>query len=387
MRRGIDTPLLLALTSLLFLLVAGGCAEEADTAGRSSADVTTELVHGPECATCLTFDSVATLGDETDESSLAPDAMTFSCGLGWTPDLGFISARMVAEGVIGVYGSGGALDSLMGRRGAGPGEFGRDMRVLTTDGAMHVVDNRNLRVAHLGTTGEWTGSMRFPAPTVDPTILGGGQFLLHSRPSGREGVVDPPYALLDGTENARRFGTVDPALADLDQRVVAGLADAPSDFIEASIWRYELTRRSVDGSVRWRLERRPEWFSDETVPSVDDLDRMHVEIPPVPIVAQVWEDDAGHLRVLSTVPDLEWSPGTPEPRSIGWIHGTFDSVLEVIDPETRELLGSRRSDEVLAAMRGAPWLYTIRETESGDTRAVILGAELAPSPAKVGEGG
>ncbi|MDT8370192.1 MAG: hypothetical protein RQ745_13380 [Longimicrobiales bacterium] len=350
--------------------------------------VAAELVHGSECSTCITFDSVTTLGDEADEASLVSNAMTIPCGLGWTPDLGFISARMVGGGGIGVYGAGGALDSLIGRRGAGPGEFAGDMRVLTTDTAMYVVDNRNLRVVHLGTAGEWRGSTRIPARSVGHTILGGGQILLHSRPSGIEGDDNPLYTLLDGTEIVHRFGAIDPALsAGLDQRVVAGLAGAPSEFVEAGTWRYQLTRRGVDGSsVRWRLERRPEWL-DGTPPSSDDLDRMHVEIPPAPVVTQMWEDDAGRLRVLSMVPDLDWSPGTPDTRSIAWIHDTFDSVLEVIDPETRELIGSRRSDEVLAAMCGAPWLYTIRETEAGDTRAVLLRAELAPPPAEVVAGG
>ncbi|MDT8370318.1 MAG: hypothetical protein RQ745_14010 [Longimicrobiales bacterium] len=376
---------LIVLASLLLVLVAGGCAEQAATTDELPTRVATDLVRGAECATCLTLDSVAMLGDAADEISIEPTAMTIPCGLGWTAELGFISARMVGEGVIGVYGSGGALDSLVGRPGSGPGEFRGDMRVLTTDAAMHVVDNRNLRVAHLGTGGEWMGSTRFPARAVAHTVLGSGQLLLHARPRGGE-EAEPPYRLFVDADDVHRFGAVDPELGELDQRVVTGLADSSSEFIEAGIWRYELTRRNVDGSVRWRLARRPEWFSAPP-PSLDDVGRMHVEIPPAPVVTQVWEDDAGHLRVLSMVPDLDWSPGTPDSRSIAWIHDTFDSVLEVIDPETRELLGSRRSDEVLAAMCGSRWLYTIRETEEGDTRAVVLRAELASPPVEVGEGG
>ncbi|MDT8370326.1 MAG: hypothetical protein RQ745_14050, partial [Longimicrobiales bacterium] len=189
----------------------------------------TDLVTGTECTTCLTLDSVATLGDEADEISIEPTAMTIPCGLGWTSYLGFVSARMIGEGVIGVYGSGGALDSLIGRSGSGPGEFRGDMRVLTTDTAIYVVDNRNFRVAHLGVDGEWQGNTRFPSRAVAHAVLGSGRLLFHSRPSGRED-AEPPYMLLLDADNVHRFGAVDSELGELDQRVVAGLADAPSDF-------------------------------------------------------------------------------------------------------------------------------------------------------------
>ncbi|MDT8370351.1 MAG: hypothetical protein RQ745_14175, partial [Longimicrobiales bacterium] len=217
------------LASLLLIFIAGACTEEGGTADELPTRVAADLVTGTECATCLTLDSVVTLGEAADEISIEPTAMTIPCGLGWTAELGFLSARMIGEGVIGVYGSGGSLDSLVGRPGSGPGEFRGDMRVLTTDAAIHVVDNRNARVAHLGVGGEWQGSTRFPARAVAHTVLGSGQLLLHARPRGGEG-AEPPYMLFVDADDVHRFGAVDPDLGELDQRVVAGLADAPSDF-------------------------------------------------------------------------------------------------------------------------------------------------------------
>ena len=137
--------------------------------------------------------------------------------------------------------------------------------------------------------------------------------------------------------------------------------------------RYAFDGREPNGDeLRWvRLEGRPEWF-DPGPPRPG----TPVTAPPPSVVASLWFQD-GLLWVGTWVADADWRAdptgrGSVNPRHVGTL---FDTVMEVIDPSTGEVIAHARHDEALRRSGDGALLFGVRQT-GGVSRALIYEARL-----------
>ena len=97
---------------------------------------------------------------------------------------------------------------------------------------------------------------------------------------------------------------------------------------------YRLESWDTTGVHLQTLIRSPSWFQP--------WDRRSARQPfgekPNPILLSVHEDARGKLWAISRVPDRNWKPGFEEPA----YEHIYDTVLEVIDPVSGDLLASQR---------------------------------------------
>jgi hypothetical protein len=112
------------------------------------------------------------------------------------------------------------------------------------------------------------------------------------------------------------------------------------------------------------LQRDAEWFE----PWVTDTPLGPDQPPPKPAVGAVKTDPQGRLWVLVLVPAEDWRDGLVS-REWGWdidVYRAFDQILEVIDPESGELLVSRRfPDHDFIGFLGDDMVVSYREDEMG----------------------
>jgi hypothetical protein len=330
----------------------------------------------PTCQDCaITLREVAVLGSAGDPASVSADAMLFPCGVAEFSGRGFLSARLVGAGELGVYDRGGSFLGSVGKPGRGPGELGRDLRILAGDSSgIWVLDNGNQRVVRFDSEGGWVDGFPLPDRVYSHAMIASGGLLLHTRPGRVEESADRLFRLVGPAGgDLARFGLPDPALGELDQHVVSAARDG--GFYTARIWDYELRKWAAPDSLVWRLRREVDWFPDpEFGPGF--LEGLHTERPAPPVLVHVGESSDGLLWVYSMVADEDWRPGPPERPTPEWTARVFDTMVEVIDPETPGVVAAGRFDEVFAPMCGSDRVYTVRRIEGGDTRAVILQPQL-----------
>lgn len=330
----------------------------------------------PECAIELALE--ATLGGDGDPASVSPGAMSIPCAAGVLRSGEYVVSQLVGGGELAVYDAAGSFVRRIGRPGEGPGEFGRDLRLVVGRGdTVHVIDNGNQRITAL-VDGEPVGSFRTPSRVLGHALLDDGRFLVHDRASGRPGDDRSLFTLLapDG-EATKSFGEPHAGRTELgvDQWIVASGRGGGS--WTASIWDYELYRWTGADSLDHTLLREPAWFPGDPELSAQTFERMHAEDPAPPIMIHAHEDDDGLLWTYALVPDADWRPAPPEQPTPAWTRRTFDTRIEVLDLASRRVVAATRHDHQLAPICGTGLVYTVIETPTGDTRLRILRPRLS----------
>lgn len=254
---------------------------------------------------------------------------------------------------IAIFGPDGEFIQRLGRSGGGPGEFGVPSPPLVGPGdSIHVFDARQRRLTVLGSdlvVSRVTAATRAPVDTRPDLIRSDGTYILAGQIRSSDRIGYPLHRLSSDGELLNSFGTDTPQYrADIPLITgrVAGLS------ADGSVWtappgRYVIERWDPETSRRLaRLDIRPAWFAESVrYPPTWD-------VPPVLTIEAVWEDDNGMLWVLIHDADANWTP----PEQTGEFSPTpddeakrYDTVIEVIDPQTQEVIASRRVDNVLYA--------------------------------------
>jgi hypothetical protein len=320
----------------------------------------------PECSIAMT--EIALLGGPEDPASPREDAVGRGCMVGQLSDGSFVSSAAVGGGGLFFYASSGELQRVVGRRGAGPGEFGEIVRLAVGVGdSLYVMDDSQSRMQVLAPDDRVVRTFQVPGRFRDFAILSDGRMVFHSTPFQQEDLL---YHLLlaDGTTEAA-FGTTSLEEVDLETRLV--VPGSQGSFWTASIWSYEIRRFQGVEETGAPLEREAQWFPPDAGLKMD-YEAIYETIPPPPILDIVHEDDAGRLWTAVLVPDPGWERGIPfEPR-YDWFRRTFDTVFEVLDPETARVLARSTHDSRYGKVCGSSLLYQVIEMEDGDTRIRVL---------------
>lgn len=309
MRRGRSaSPAWCFSLGVLLAVGPGGCADS--SSGRSRGSTATDqplLVSGEAtCGECaIELDTLAVLGDPSDPASVRPDAVAGGCKVGMPEEGRFIVSGMVGGGQLLEYGADGRMEKSIGRRGAGPGEFGVDLVLIAHPDTLFVLDISLGRMAVTDRSGHFLSTFPLPVRVHSVAILASGDFLLHGRPVTSDD-TGPLFRILDaqGTQVAA-FGSPSPELGEMDQWVVS--ARSGGGFLAASMWEYVIYRGTSSGDLVPYIARRAKWFPSGTTWSEEIL----VSEPPPPLVTELREDASGLVWVFITVADEDCRLASP----------------------------------------------------------------------------
>lgn len=354
----------------LFVWTVTGCGN--DENGEASGAFRQVLDTGecPECSIELV--ELGRLGADDDSVSIRPDVSTWPCMVAQLPDQAWAVSGLVGGSQIGVYDSTGAMVHTIGRSGQGPGEYGTDLHIVVeSDEVVLVADNSYQRLTTL-LDGEAANIVRLPRRFQSLALLEDGQLLFHGRPSGLEGDAGHRFSLVDrDAGEVRSFGEGTTDLADLDQWVVS--SGAQGGFWAASGWKYELHRWAHPDSLEYTLVRDGiDWFPSDNGPS----DEMYESEPPPSWLTHIWENSGGLLWTFSLVPDENWAPEPPERPNPAWNERVLDTMVEVIEMASGQVLAQLRFENTLAPICGSDMMYTAEEAPSGDVRVVVFEPRL-----------
>ncbi len=360
---------LVLLCSVAWLACSAGEVDLNETEnGRLVGNVT--VTGEPQCPDCtIALEEVAVLGDSSDDASVREDAMVWGCMVGQLSTGEFVMSGAIGGGSLFVYGDGGGVRRTIGRQGAGPGEFGRRMRMVVGEGdTIHVVDDSHLRVQTFTSSGEYVRSFRIPGIPGRFALLAGGNFMLHRKLTGQGDDDGYLFYMVDPAgEVLARFGKPTRELIEKDQWLAS-----PSNnggFWTASMWKYEFIHRTLVDSIDLTVTRDVSWFP----PDGKWDDEMYVTVPPPANLVHMWEDDLGRLWTYTAIPDEEWELASEQRQGMPeWATNTFDIMIEVIDLREGRLIAQHRHDRWVGPVCGSNLMYTVVRAESGDTRVHVF---------------
>lgn len=336
------------LAALLWFTVAGGPA---------AAQEVVALDDSNACGDCIRIDPHLSVGAPDDPLPwVVPELVV----------LGDSTVRLIDRGQafdhVAVFDAEGRFDSLVSRRGDGPGELRtpRHFSLLAGDSLLVFDGGRNER-AHLFTSaGEYV--RRFPLPWPDLSAvdrLSDGSFLLaipsHEHPLHRvsaEGEIECSFGGRPPYPEPRVRGLV-------NQRTLA--VDAADRVWAAAPYRYEVeVWRPCGNAPEAVLRREVEWFPARGG-EVYVEERLSRDAPPGPAIHALRVDPEGRLWVFAWVTPEDWDP---EARGTRGRHSEWrDTVIEVLDPEEGRVLATGRSSHALVAAPGGA-VYSLELDDS-----------------------
>ena len=351
--------------------VAALVALPASLWGQEVVPISTDI---PECSVRLR--EVLSLGAFDDPGTISDPSQITRIGSG---DYALASWLNGAE--IMVFDSTGRYRRSLGRAGEGPGEFldpGLGRLRAAPDGNLLVLDPALRRITRLSGAGE-------AVETVDLGSLLAFNFM----PLSAAG----PFAVggWGGNQDAVTH------IVDAGGATIAELSALPGEPWMQSLFFFPMdldplgrvwwahpteyvveARHPGDSAARTRLEGRPRWYLPGPPGAGHPLD------DPYPSVIRTLRVRDGLVWIGTMVADLEWAeygePSSSEPLDLTRL---IDTVIEVIDPSTGEIVARAVHHEDLMWTGDGSFLYSVRE-DGLVPRAVLfspsfVGRECPPS--------
>ena len=272
----------------------------------------------------------------------APVAPTNLARVTWWERMGFVVAPVHQPGVLGLYDAAGDWVRSLGRQGDGPGEFTGSpvFLVRTSAGSLWVNSVPRREVAIFAVPEEAPTALPLPGPILGLQPIGSEAFLY--------AVPVPGDTVLVGTREGSHIGGVHFPKTD-GEALLFGVA--PRGAWIASREPFTLLKVDSRGTPLNRISRPPDWLPALTVEGGSAS------------VHGIWEDEHG-LWVVALVRD----PNDPDEdlADEGDWDDEFDTVIELLDPESGETLDVLRDDRALYQVYGRSALSQTVNTEVGD---------------------
>lgn len=275
---------------------------------------------------------------------------------------------------IKVFGPDGRFVRELGRKGEGPGEFRGITEVATDpDGRIHVFDWPNRRNTIFSPDGEILNEWRIPGRVPEAVFLGDGQIVANIVSTNPD-MVGLPVHILEPVGGAvlRSLGAEEGEHFNTRERWPGyrNLALGKDGVVwTASRTRYRLRAWDLSSGEKTRvLERTADWFQP------NPAENPPAEEQPLPAVESIGFDSDGHLLVLTAVAALDWKDHMVPKQVAGRIidqpdsmDGIYDTIIEVVDPESGQLLASQRFPDLIWGCQGGI-LFGLSEDDMGVPR-------------------
>lgn len=284
---------------------------------------------------------------------------------------------------INVFNQDGSFLRQVGREGDGPGEYRGIGRIAITKGDSVVVFDQVLRrYTVLSPDYRYVRSERLPVGPEPQTVLMPDGFFIFNVPMYTPLQVGLPLHLVSPRGYlVRSFGSESgvyrPDVPYLDRRAIA-VHDT------TTVWSAYRTQYVIDlydirtGSKIKEITRSTPWFP----PNFKPLKGRVEPDKPEPFLAGIQEDHNGLLWVLLYVPDPNWQTAVRADReheahpSIIDNNAYLDTVLEILEPVSGRILGSKTFDEVFTHIVQPGLLARVVERTDGsvkmETARVVL---------------
>lgn len=261
------------------------------------------------------------------------------------------------NGVLKIYDAGGNFRRGIGRSGQGPGEYKIPERLFVTAGdSLKVVDFAGNRVTTLSHSLTYVWSQPIGVSGQSLALLPEG-IVVAAKVLTAESVGLPLHFIDAHGEIVRSFGA-DPPIRQIrnSDLMWRGLAPTSGGVWSADLLRYRLERWSTDGTLIRRLERDVSWFPPQTDFGV----RQDPGRGPAPGLPFISTDSEGRVWTVIYVPDPQWEAafesGTdPYGRRTNLVHDVnkyFDSIVEVIDPRSAQVVVRAVFDQAIKGFAG-----------------------------------
>jgi hypothetical protein len=357
----ISPPLRAALTLAGIYTITVGAA-----AGAQSPRVF-EIADSPSCPRCtIQITHAATLGEPAEQAIL--DGVTRS--LVHLPKGGYLALTYGSGRLPLRFAEDGKYLGVLGRKGAGPGEFGDPIHLRVTAGdTIRIVDAAPSRVSVYTPDLDFVRTDPFDPvspPVADVLFPPTGGVVVSAPGAGSDGLPRLLHYRKDSASSGAEFDKPKlfrAAQPNLQRRQIAGGADA-------TVWslhglEYVLDRWTLDGRLVEQLSRKAPWF-----PPATGVVAPSAATPPHPIGMRIHSDDQGLLWVFILVPDSSWADAlVPRKSAAGKTsyriddpNGYYDTMIEVIDPVAHRVVARRRVDQAMALASSAKMTESDRET-------------------------
>ena len=269
-----------------------------------------------------------------------------------------------------VFDSTGAFLTSIGRKGAGPGEYKAAELILGDGGdSIIVIDPPQSRLTILDGNLHAVRSFSVPSSTGHAAVLNNGHIVLNAQVRDPE-TIGFSFQLFDrqGRRYAARGDDSRPVLPYNSVLFFYLLAPARDGGFWAipRIGNYQIEHWSAAESGYFLLREGARWFR----PLPADLRRP--DLSPVAHVYGLWEDESGLLWTVIRV----MNPRGPGPRdTLRSPEGPYtrvrdpdrewDTVVEVIDPNKKQVIATQRFDDVFFLGPGIGKVTHVTESDSG----------------------
>jgi hypothetical protein len=264
---------------------------------------------------------------------------------------------IVAQGRRGaplLFDSAGRFVRVIGREGGGPGEY-RHASVLLIDShdTLFVVDRPGARVSVLAP--DFTYVRSFTAPLANAAVMLTDGVMVLNADVEDASRLGKPHHVFDRVGNYLRSFS-EPSTAILPGQF-SGTMRRMTPAAGGGFWSvpvagsYTLERWSADGTLQMTLVRDAAWFPHARNPRL----AYSADQPPSPRIVSISEDDLGRLWVAVRVHDPRWKEAVTfdtrrggEAAMVARISNpdrANDTIIEVIDGSTGQLLVSQRFDD------------------------------------------
>lgn len=283
-----------------------------------------------------------------------------------------------------MYSKSGVFIAQVGRTGEGPGEYRRPRLVrVTTGDSVEVYDEGNARYTLLTPELRVSRSFAIPRATNDGIRLTSGLQVLNAKVSDADRIGLPLHVFEAGGRYVRSFGTARPIAL-------------PGDVTRHARWLFPLTNGHVLVAHMGHRYRVEEWVaSGELIAAWDrDVDWYRPydrywfptpTMPPAPRTTGLWRDAGGLIWVVLQVPDRTWARGLELAREAEggqalyrWENWQllFDTIVEVFDPRSGNLIASQRFDHTTDWVVTGGRVASFEEDANGYFTAVVYDLTL-----------
>lgn len=263
-----------------------------------------------------------------------------------------------------VYDDSGHFVGTMGTQGDGPNDFVNPLFARFGPGDSVWIFDGARRALVFGPDRRFARTVPLPVSPWDAVVLDGGRIALTPAVFGQS----LPWWLLDHDGTViRRVGSSD-SLVPSPRRIIAG--QGRTVWTVAMTHRFRLDQWDLYGNHLQQFSTAPAWFVEH-----DEMRSPGLDQPPLAAVQDAWVDTDGRIWIVGKVADPEWREGLGAS-----VDGTapivnadrfYDTVVEVHDGKTGEVLSEGRFDGAYPFIAEPGVLMRVRTTAAGWHRAEL----------------